>query len=84
MVLFGSLSGVAVKVVCLCSYQSVGVKTKWARGSRRGTAETNPTGTMRLLAKSLVSLSGLRIQCCHDLWCSSQMCLRSGVAVALA
>ena len=30
----------------------------------------------------LASLSGLRIQHCHELWCRSQMQLKSGVAVA--
>ena len=39
-------------------------------------------GAMRLWVRSLVLLSGLRIQCCHGLWCGSQMRLRSGVAVA--
>ena len=28
-------------------------------------------------------LSGLRIWHCHELWCSSQMWLRSGVAVVV-
>ena len=32
----------------------------------------------------LASLSGLKIQCCHELQCRSQMQLRSGIAVALA
>ena len=31
---------------------------------------TNPTRIlMRTLVRSLVSLSGLRIRCCHELWC---------------
>ena len=41
-------------------------------------------GTMRLQVQSLASLSGLRIQCCRELWCTSQTWLGSGVAVALA
>ena len=41
-------------------------------------------GTMRFWIPSLVSLSGLRIQHCCELWCSSQTWLRSDVAVALA
>ena len=43
-------------------------------------------GTMRLQVRSLASLSGLRIQCCRELelWCRSQMRLRSGGAVAVA
>ena len=40
-------------------------------------------GTMRLRVQSLSSLSGLRIQSCHELWCSSQTQLGSGVAVAV-
>ena len=34
--------------------------------------------------RSLALLSGLRIWRCHELWCRSQMRLRSAVAVALA
>ena len=41
-------------------------------------------GTMRLQVLSLASLSGLRIWRCRELWCRSQMRLRSGVAMALA
>ena len=40
-------------------------------------------GTMRLWVRSLASLSGLRIQRCHELWCRSQTRLRSGMAVAV-
>ena len=40
-------------------------------------------GTMRLQVLSLASLSGLKIRCCHELWCRSQTQLRSGVAVAV-
>ena len=39
---------------------------------------------MRLQVPSLASLSGLRIWCCCELWCRSQMRLRSGIAVAVA
>ena len=40
--------------------------------------------TMKLRVQSLASLSGLRIQHCHELWwCRSQMQLRSRVAVAV-
>ena len=41
-------------------------------------------GAMRFRVQTLASLSGLRIQCCHDLWYRSQMKLESGIAVALA
>ena len=40
-------------------------------------------GTMRLPVRSLASLSGLRIWHCHELWCKSQMWLRSGIVMAL-
>ena len=40
-------------------------------------------GTMRLWVWSLASLSGLRIWHCCELWCRSQMWLRSGFAVVL-
>ena len=40
--------------------------------------------SMRTQVLSLAVLSGLRIQCCHELWCRSQMQLESGVAVAAA
>ena len=39
---------------------------------------------MRWWVRSLVSLSGLRIWCCHDLWYRSQMQLGARVAVAMA
>ena len=45
---------------------------------------TNQLVSMRLWVQSLASLSWLRIQRCHDLWCRSQMQLRSGVAMAVA
>ena len=41
-------------------------------------------GTMRLQVRSLALLSGLRIQCCHELWCRLQIWLGSDVAVAMA
>ena len=40
-------------------------------------------GTMTLRVRFLASLSGLRIWSCHELWCRSQMRLRSAIAVAL-
>ena len=38
--------------------------------SLRGTAETNPTSNYEVVGSipPLVSLSGLRIQRCHELW----------------
>ena len=41
-------------------------------------------GTIRLRVPSLASLCGLRIQRCHELWCTLQMQLGSRVAVAVA
>ena len=38
-------------------------------------------GAMRLRVQSLALLSGLRIRCCYELWCRSQMRLGSYVAV---
>ena len=38
---------------------------------------------MRFQVQSLASLSGLRIQHCHELWCGSKTKLGSRVAVAL-
>ena len=40
-------------------------------------------GTVRLQIYSLASLNGLRMLLCPELWCKSQMRLRSGVAVAV-
>ena len=41
-------------------------------------------GTIRLQVRSLALLSGLRIWCCHVLWCRFQMQLRSQVAIHVA
>ena len=40
--------------------------------------------SMRMHVGSLALLSELRIWCCCELWCGSQMRLESGVAVAVA
>ena len=39
--------------------------------------------SMRMQFQSLALFSGLRIPCCHELWCRSQMWLRSHIAVAV-
>ena len=49
------------------------VQQKWIR-----------LGTTRLWVWSRASLSGLRIQCCHELWCQWQTCLGFGIAMAVA
>ena len=41
-------------------------------------------GTIRLPVRSLALPSGLRIWHCCELWCRSQMRLRSGIAAAVA
>ena len=38
---------------------------------------------MRLWVRSLALLNGLRLWHCHELWYRLQMCLGSGVAVAV-
>ena len=44
---------------------------------------TNPTRNHEVAGLILALLSGLRIRRCHELWCRSQIWLRSGVAVAV-
>ena len=39
--------------------------------------------SMKLQTLSLALLGGLKIQCCHELWCRPQTWLRSGVVVAV-
>ena len=41
-------------------------------------------GSMRLWVRSLASLSELRIWRCHELWCTWQTRLGSGIAMAVA
>ena len=48
-----------------------------------GAAETTRLGTMRLQVQSLASLSEQGMQHYRELWCSSQMPLGAGVAVAV-
>ena len=40
-------------------------------------------GTVRLQVRYLALFSGLRIECCRELWCRLQTRLRSFVAVAV-
>ena len=40
--------------------------------------------SMRMQVWSLALLSGLRIWCCHKLWCMSLILLQSGVTMAVA
>ena len=48
-----------------------------------GSAGIKRTGIHEVQVQSLALLSGLRIQCCHELQCRSQMWLGSGIAVAV-
>ena len=52
--------------------------------SRCGSAEMNQPVSRKMWILSLASLSGLRIQHCSGLWCTSQTRLGSGIAVAVA
>ena len=45
---------------------------------------TNLTSIHEDVGQSLVSLHGLRIWCCRELWCRLQMWLGFGIAVAVA
>ena len=56
----------------LCVGVPVVVQQKWIQ-----------LGTMRLQVRSLASLRGSRIWCCCELWCRSQMQLRSCVGGAV-
>ena len=55
-------------------------KLKIAGSSPGGTVATNPTS----IHGGLGSIGGLRIRRCCELWCGSQMQLRSSIAVAVA
>ena len=52
--------------------------------SPRGTVETNLIRNHEVVGSIPAPLSGLRIWLCRELWCGSQMRLRSGITVALA
>ena len=58
-------------------------KRRKGASSHCGAAETSLTSNQRSWVRSLVSLSGLRIWCCCELWCRSQMRLGSCVALAV-
>ena len=51
--------------------------------SHHGSVVTNPTSVHEDAGLILTPFSGLRIPCCHELWCMWQMRLRSGVAMAV-
>ena len=43
----------------------------------------NPTSIQKDVGLTPSSLNGLRIQCCCEVWCRSQMLFGSGVAVVV-
>ena len=53
-----------------------------SRSSHCGAAEMNPT-SIHEDAGSIHGLSVLRVRHCLELWCHSQIWLRSGIAVAV-
>ena len=73
-------------VICYCGDLGGGVgktgKMRMWRSSHPGSLLTKPTCIHDDTVLSLASLSGLRIQCCCELWCRSQMQLRSCIAVS--
>ena len=75
-------------------YQGVplrGERPMWRSGNTKdrnpsshgGSVVMKPTSIHEDGVRSLASLSGLRIQCCHELGCRSKMWLGSGIAVAV-
>ena len=60
------------------------IKSHLFRSSCCGSAVTNQTSNCEDMGSIPSLISGLRIWHCHELWCRSQMWLRSGIAVALA
>ena len=61
----------------------MGYKNRIFRSCCRGAVKRIQLGAMRLQVRSLALISGLGIRCCRELWCRSQMPLRSCVAVAV-
>ena len=79
------------------TFESVDFESsRWAPHNRSGSLLSKRRGvpivaqrkhispvSMRMRVRSPALLSGLRIQCCHELWCRSQMWLGSHIAVAV-
>ena len=66
-----------------CFDRKKGKKEGRKGSSRCSLAETNLTVFMSSQVRSLALFSGRRVQCCHELWCRSQMQLGSQVAMAV-
>ena len=59
------------------------IEKKNSGSFHHGSMKTNLTGIHEDACLILASHSGLRVQCCCELWCSLQTQLRSGIAVAV-
>ena len=71
--------------VCVCVHALKGREDKdFQKSSRHGTAEMNLTRNNGMAGLIPDLAQGLRIQCCCELWCRSQMQLGSGITVAVA
>ena len=64
-------------------YSNTKIKNKLQGSSQCGSVETNLV-SMKMWVQSLASLSGLGIQCCHELWCRLQTQLEPRIAVAVS
>ena len=69
--------------VCTLLHIVSGVYKHWFRSYHHGAAVMSPL-SMRTQVWSLALVRGLRIWCSRELWCRSQTCLESGVAVTVA
>ena len=63
-------------------YKATAIKTVWFWSSHHGSVDTNLSGIHEDVG-SILGLSGLRIQCGHELWGRSQTWLRSGIAMVV-
>ena len=66
----------------MCEYWAMKAEKYLLRVSVEARQYRTQLVSMRMLVQSLASLSELRVQHCCELWCRSQMRLRSQVAVA--
>ena len=88
------IPGPGTSACCRCSCHWNGVGMEWNGIPRNKISQGGvpimvqwkqiSPGTWSLRVLSLASLSGLRIRCCHVLWCRAQMWLGFCIAVAVA